>query len=94
MPGYTYIMASKLNGSIYIGVTKDLLRRVFEHKGNHEVCHTSKYNIHKLVYFEEHDQILDAIEREKQLKKWRREKKIYLIEKDNPGWVDLSNELF
>jgi len=89
---YVYIMASGKNGTLYIGVTNDIARRVFEHK-NHEVKgFTEKYNVDKLVYYEETDDIWSALEREKQLKNWHRQWKINQIEKTNPGWVDLSND--
>jgi putative endonuclease len=88
-----YILASPNGRALYIGVTTDMGRRLEEHRrGLSE--HTSRYNITKLVYFESHETAPHAIEREKQLKKWRREKKILLIESANPEWLDLSNEVF
>jgi putative endonuclease len=82
-------MASKKDGVLYIGVTNNLLRRVYEHK--HNLCEgfTRAYNVHKLVHFEQTEDVNAAIQREKQLKTWNREWKINLIEKDNPDWNDL-----
>jgi putative endonuclease len=90
---YVYMMASKKNGTLYIGVTNDLVRRVWEHKHNIIQGFTQKYNIHKLVWFEATSDINAAIVREKRMKKWRRQWKIDLIEKENPGWVDLYDEI-
>ena len=88
--GYVYIMASE-SGTLYVGVTSDISRRVWEHKNHIDPkSFTTKYNINRLVYYEEYDSIRDAIEREKQLKTWRRSKKEELIKRLNPGWVDLS----
>jgi putative endonuclease len=89
MGGYTYILASKKNGVLYIGVTSDLVKRVFEHKNDQLVGFSSKYRVHKLVYFETHDLIEGAILREKQIKKWKRDWKVALIEKNNKDWEDL-----
>ena len=86
--GYVYIMAS-FSKAIYVGVTSNLTRRVQEHKGKVNECFTSRYNHHMLVYFEEHQLIVDAIAREKQIKRWRRSKKVALIELENPHWRDL-----
>ena len=90
---YVYILASGLNGTLYIGVTNDLIRRVYEHKNDVVPGFTKTYKVHSLVYFEETNDIRAAIEREKQLKKWRREWKLDLIEKDNPQWEDLWEEI-
>jgi putative endonuclease len=90
---YVYMMASKKNGTLYIGVTNDLVRRVWEHKHNIIQGFTQKYNIHKLVWFEATSDINAAIVREKRMKKWRRQWKIDLIEKENPEWVDLYDEI-
>ena len=90
---YVYILASKKNGTLYIGVTNDLIRRVYEHKEGIMVGFTKKYNIKLLVYFEVHNDINEAIKREKALKKWYRKWKIELIEKNNPEWKDLYEEL-
>ncbi|MEA1936683.1 MAG: GIY-YIG nuclease family protein [Patescibacteria group bacterium] len=89
---YVYITSS-ISKKIYIGVTNNLPRRIYEHKGGLVDGFTKKYKIKKLVYYEETKDIYSAIEREKQLKKWRREKKIKLIEKDNSHWKDLFNGL-
>jgi putative endonuclease len=86
---FTYIMASR-SRTLYIGVTGDLLRRVFQHKWSEHDGFTSKYNCDRLVWFESHQNVSRAIAREKQLKAWRREKKLALVEKTNPAWVDLS----
>ena len=90
---YYVYMASSISKKIYIGVTNNLPRRIYEHKEGLVDGFTKKYKIKKLVYYEETNDIYSAIEREKQLKKWRREKKIKLIEKDNPKWKDLSDDL-
>jgi putative endonuclease len=82
-------MASKKNGTLYIGVTNNLLKRVYEHKNNLVEGFTKRYGIHKLVYYEVYSDIYDAIEREKRMKKWNREWKINLIKKSNPSWEDL-----
>ena len=86
---YVYIMASKKSGTLYIGVTNDLVKRVYEHKQNLVEGFTKKYNIHMLVYFEQTNDIASAITREKQMKKWKRQWKIDLIEKNNLEWKDL-----
>ena len=87
-----YIMASK-SKVLYIGVTGDLPRRVWEHKSGVQEGFTKRYRVHRLVYFEQSGSVVGAIEREKQLKRWRREKKIHLIESLNPEWRDLSEGL-
>ncbi len=87
---YIYIMATKKHGVIYIGVTNDLKKRVFQHKKELIEGFTKRYHIHDLVYFEQTNDINCAIKREKQLKRWKREWKINLIEKINPEWKDLS----
>jgi putative endonuclease len=86
---YIYILANKRNGTLYIGVTSNLVKRVYEHKNNIIEGFSKKYNIHKLVYYEITDDIESAIRREKQLKKWNRKWKINLIENSNPEWIDL-----
>ena len=86
-------MASKLNGMLYIGVTSDLIKRVYEHKNDLITGFTNKYHIHNLVYFEETEDITSAISREKQLKKWNRAWKLALLEKNNPEWRDLYCDL-
>lgn len=90
---YVYILASKRNGTLYIGVTSDLIKRVYEHKQRLVEGFTEKYDIHQLVYFETTSDIEGAIKREKQLKKWNRAWKIELIEKVNHEWHDLYNDL-
>jgi len=87
--GYVYIMASTIAGTLYVGVTSDLIKRISEHKNGVLGGFTKKYHIHRLVYFEQHGSIELAIVREKQLKKWKREWKIQLIETMNPKWADL-----
>jgi len=89
---HVYILASRWHGAIYTGVTNDLSRRICEHKSHAWRGFTARYQIDKLVYCEAYDNPVDAIAREKQLKKWRRDWKIALIEKDNPDWRDLSGE--
>ena len=91
--GYVYILASQRNGTLYIGVTSDLVKRVWQHKNDEIEGFTKRYGVHRLVYFEAHDDIRDAILREKRLKKWRRSWKLELIEEDNPGWNDLYEQL-
>ena len=86
---YVYIVASKKDGILYIGVTNNLKRRVQEHKQKINPGFTNRYNINTLVYYEIHSKILKAIKREKQLKKWKRKWKIELIESINPDWIDL-----
>ncbi len=90
---YVYIMASKRNGTLYIGVTNDIVRRVYEHKNNLINGFTSKYGVHRLVYYEQFEEIELAIQREKRLKKWNRKWKLELIEKENPDWKDLYEYL-
>lgn len=89
---YLYILASKKNGVLYIGVTNDLIRRVWEHKHNILKGFTRKYHVHKLVYYDVFDDINEAIYREKQMKKWKRQWKINLLEKNNKQWRDLYND--
>jgi len=90
---YVYILASKRNGTLYIGVTDNLIRRVHEHKNGFVEGFTKKYKIDNLVYFDQTSDIQSAIQREKQLKKWGRKWKLALIEKTNPSWKDLYNDL-
>ena len=85
---FVYILASKRNGTLYIGVTNNLERRVYEHKNNIVKGFTSKYSVHQLVYYEETNDIYAALRREKQLKKWNRKWKLALIERINPDWND------
>ena len=86
---FVYILASKKNGTLYIGVTNDLTKRVYQHKNNLVEGFTQKYGIHKLVDYEIFKNIQDAITREKNIKKWKRKWKIELIEELNPNWKDL-----
>jgi putative endonuclease len=90
---YVYIMASKRNGTLYTGVTSDLIKRVYEHKNNAKPGFTERYNVKNLVYYEIHDSILSAIEREKQIKAGSRMKKLKLIEEKNIEWIDLYDSL-
>jgi len=87
---YVYIITNKKNGVLYIGVTNDIERRIYEHKNKLVEGFSSKYNLNKLVYFEETSDIRTALEREKRLKKWNRDWKIRLIKEKNPNWEDLS----
>jgi putative endonuclease len=86
---YVYILASRIGGTLYIGVTNDLIRRVAEHRLKLAKGFTKKYGVHRLVYFEQYDDAENAIRREKRLKKWNRVWKIRLIEELNPNWDDL-----
>jgi len=86
---YVYLLASRKHGTLYIGVTNDIVRRVYEHRTKAVPGFTSRYDIHKLVWFEVYDDAISAIAREKELKKWRRDWKIRLIEEQNLGWDDL-----
>ena len=90
---YVYILASKKNGTLYLGVTNDLLRRSWEHKNKIFKGFTDKYDINKLVYYEIYSNINEAINRESQLKNWKREWKLKLIEKENKNWNDLHDFL-
>ena len=91
---YVYILASSTNYTIYTGVTNDLIRRVYEHRHSADPgSFTSKYKVHKLVYFEDTTDIYAAIEREKQIKGWNRKRKNELIESQNPSWNDLYPEI-
>ena len=91
--GYIYLLTNKANTVIYTGVTRDLQKRVYEHKQDLVKGFTSKYNVHKLVYYEAFDNIIDAITREKQIKGGSRKKKEDLISNFNPGFRDLYEEL-
>ena len=86
---YVYILASQRNGTLYIGVTRDLVRRVWEHRESVSSGFTDRYNVKSLVHFEQYDDPATAIQREKNLKKWKRSWKIDLIERGNPDWRDL-----
>jgi len=88
-----YILASQRNGTLYVGVTSDLIERIHEHKSNQVDGFSKNYKIHSLVYFEQHETMDSAILREKQLKKWNRKWKLELIEENNPEWQDLYETL-
>jgi putative endonuclease len=90
---YVYILASRKDGAIYVGVTNDLVRRVYEHRTKAVPGFTAKYNITRLVWFEIYDDPESAISREKELKKWKRAWKIQLIEAKNPKWDDLYESI-
>ena len=90
---YVYILASKRNGTLYTGMTSNLIQRVWQHKNNIIEGFTQKYNVKTLVFYEVHDNAESAITREKQIKKWRRAWKLQLIEKMNPHWKDLYKEI-
>ena len=89
MAYYVYLLARKRNGTLYLGVTSDIVRRGHEHRTKAAAGFTSRYGVDRLVWFEVHDEPLTAIAREKELKKWRRAWKIRLIEESNPEWTDL-----
>jgi len=91
--GHVYIMANRRQGTLYVGVTADLARRVYEHQQGLMKGFTKRYGIKKLVYTEPFDRIEDAIAREKALKEWKRDWKVRLIEEHNPDWLDLSQKL-
>ncbi len=93
MQYYVYMLASERNGTIYIGVTNDILRRMWEHRTETMQGFTSRYGVKRLVWFEVHPSILNAIQREKNLKHWSRAWKMALIEKTNPTWRDLYDDL-
>jgi putative endonuclease len=91
---YVYILASKRRGTLYIGVTNDLIRRIYEHKNGLVEGFTKRYKVYNLVYYQQCEDIESVIQREKHLKAWHREWKIRLIEETNPMWKDLSSTLF
>ena len=88
-----YTLASKRNGTLYIGVTSDLKKRVWEHRNDLVEGFTKRYRVHRLLYYELHEDMESAITREKQIKKWNRAWKLELIEKENPDWRDLWDEI-
>ncbi len=88
-----YILASQRNGTLYIGVTSDLIKRIWEHKNNQVEGFSMQYNVHTLVWYELHESMESAIAREKALKNWKRDWKIDLIEQTNPNWQDLYSEI-
>jgi len=90
---YVYILSSQRNGTLYVGSTSDLIKRVFEHKNKMVFGFTAKYNVSQLVYFEEHESYVEAAKREKRLKNWCRQWKLNLIEQKNPHWNDLYSGL-
>ena len=89
MPHYVYLLASQRHGTLYLGVTNDLVRRVYQHKSKAVPGFTAKYGVDRLVWYACYDDPRAAIAREKDIKKWRRDWKIRLIEEDNPDWLDL-----
>lgn len=91
--GWVYIVTNKRNGTLYIGATSHLIQRIYQHKNKFVDAFTKKYGLDKLVYFEEHGSVQDAMYRERQLKEWKRAWKIELIEKMNPEWKDLYDEI-
>ncbi len=88
-----YILASQRNGTLYIGVTSNLVKRVWEHKNNLVKGFTEKYAVHQLVWYEQHEDMITAIEKEKKLKNWHRKWKLGLIEQSNPAWKDLYDDI-
>ncbi len=90
---YVYILASRRNGTLYVGVTNNLIKRVYEHRNDLVEGFTKKYGVHRLVYYEQCEDVKSAIEREKRLKAWKRRWKLRLIEEMNPEWNDLYDEL-
>ena len=93
MSYFVYMLASRKRGTLYIGVTNDLARRVSEHRAGTASGFTRKYRVHRLVYAEAFDEIEDAIRREKTMKEWQRAWKVQLVEKSNPEWDDLYDTL-
>lgn len=94
MDYYVYILANRKSGTLYVGVTNNLARRLYEHANGLTKGFTKKYSVHRLVYFELTSDVTSAIAREKQLKNWKRDWKIALIEKENPDWNDLSKDFY
>ncbi len=93
MAYYVYLLASQRNGTLYLGVTNNIIRRIFEHKTKFTGGFTREYGVDRLVWFESYDDPVNAISREKELKKWRRAWKLRLIEQSNPQWVDLYEQI-
>ena len=93
VPYYVYILASQPRGTLYIGVTNDVVRRVYEHRDGVVDGFTKRHGVKTLVYFETHDRAEQAIRREKTLKRWKRDWKLALIERQNPHWMDLYEGL-
>ncbi len=92
--GYVYFLASRKNGTLYVGVTSNLTLRVEQHKQGTASAFTRRYGVNRLVYFEEHELITDAIQRESNIKHWPRAWKVHLIESVNPSWNDLTEEMW
>ena len=90
---YVYMLASKRNGTLYIGVSSNIVQRIWQHKNKMLEGFTKRYNVDRLVYYETHSNAESAITREKQMKKWRRDWKIRLIERENPDWKDLYDDI-
>jgi putative endonuclease len=88
-----YLLANKRNGTLYVGVTSDLVKRIWEHKNNMVEEFTKQYNVHQLVWYELHESMESAIMREKRLKDWKRAWKLELIENKNPDWLDLYDTI-
>ncbi len=93
MSYFVYLLASERHGTLYVGVTNDLVRRIHEHRTDAVAGFTSRYGVHRLVWFESTSSVEAAIRREKQLKNWKREWKIALIEHENPQWLDLYDSV-
>ena len=93
LPYFVYLLASRRNGTLYVGVTNDLIRRVHEHKNDLVDGFTRRYGVHLLVWFESTPSVEAAIHKEKQIKNWKREWKVALIEKTNPDWLDLYESI-
>ena len=90
---YVYILATARNGTLYVGVTSALAQRIWQHKNDQADGFTKKYHVHTLVWFEKHENAESAITREKQIKEWKRKWKLELVEKSNPTWRDLYEEI-
>ena len=93
MSGWVYVMANRVNGTLYVGVSGDLARRVWEHREGVTEGFSKRYGLKRLVYFERHDRIEDAIQREKNIKHWPRAWKTRLIVRSNPEWLDLYDQI-
>jgi putative endonuclease len=93
MGGFVYIMSNRRDGTLYAGVTSDLVRRIWEHRSGAGSEFVRRFGLHRLVYYERHQDIVTAIQREKAIKTWRRAWKVRLIQRGNPEWVDLTLEL-
>ena len=93
MSYFVYILANRPNGTLYVGSTSDLAKRIYQHKNKLVAGFTSRYSISSLVYLEEYQEVTDMAQREKRLKEWKRQWKIALIEKQNPRWKDLFDDL-